>query len=268
MTTLATKEELIQKRNPDHRVTIESSARWLRVMHNGVYIADSKRTVLLHETGHVPVYYFPKEDVRMDLMEPTDNVTQCPYKGDAEYWTIKVGDAAAAENALWSYADPFDDCPDISNYVAFYWNKVEHWFEEDEEIFVHARDPYKRVDAIPSTRNIKVVVGGQTVAESDRPTLLFETGMPVRFYLPVTDVRMDLLEASDKVTRCPYKGASNYYSVKGFEDGGDLAWYYRYPTNEASKIANLVCFFNERVDAIYVDGELQDKPVNQWSKKG
>lgn len=267
MTTLATKEELITRRNPDHHVTIESSARWLRVMHNGVYIADSKRTVLLHETGHVPVYYFPKEDVRMDLMEPTDNVTQCPYKGDAEYWTLKVGDAAAAENALWSYADPFDDCPDISNYVAFYWNKVEHWFEEDEEIFVHARDPYKRVDAIPSTRNIKVVVGGQTVAESDRPTLLFETGMPVRYYLPVTDVRMDLLEASEKVTRCPYKGASSYYSVKGFEDGEDLAWYYRYPTNEASKIANLVCFFNERVDAIYIDGELQEIPVTRWSKK-
>tara|TARA_B100000809_G_scaffold169988_1_gene167352 strand:+ start:56 stop:862 length:807 start_codon:yes stop_codon:yes gene_type:complete len=267
LTTLATKEELITRRNPDHHVTIEPSARWLRVMHNGVYIADSKRTVLLHETGHVPVYYFPKEDVRMDLMEPTDNVTQCPYKGDAEYWTLKVGDAAAEENALWSYPEPFDICPDISNYVAFYWNKVEHWFEEDEEIFVHARDPYKRVDAMASTRNIKVVVGGQTVAESDRPTLLFETGMPVRYYLPVTDVRMDLLEASEKVTRCPYKGASNYYSVKGFEDGEDLAWYYRYPTNEASKIANLVCFFNERVDAIYVDGEVQDKPVTRWSKK-
>ena len=92
-------------------------------------------------------------------------------------------------------------------------------------------------------------------------------GNPVRYYLPVTDVRVGLLEESDKVTRCPYKGASNYYSVKGAEDGQDLAWYYRYPTNEAYKIANLICFFNERVDALYVDGELEAKPTTKWSKK-
>ena len=267
MATLETVQELIDRRKPNHDVTMEPCAKWLRVMHNGEYIADSKRAMLLFETGHTPVYYFPKEDVRMDLMQPTDHVTQCPYKGDAGYWTLKVGDADASENALWAYSLPFDICPDISGYVAFYWNKVEHWFEEDEEVYVHARDPYKRVDAIPSTRNIKVVVDGQIVAESDRPTMLFETGMPVRYYIPVTDVRMDLLEASEKVTRCPYKGASNYYSVKGFEDGEDLAWYYRYPTNESIKIANLVSFFNERVDSIHIDGELQEKPVTRWSKK-
>ncbi len=267
MATLETVQELIDRRKAGHDVTMEPCAKWLRVMHNGEYIANSKRAMLLHEVGHTPVYYFPKEDVRMDLMVPSDHVTQCPYKGDAEYWTLKVGDADGSENALWAYPQPFDICPDISSYVAFYWNKVEHWFEEDEEVYVHARDPYKRVDAIPSTRNVKVVAGGQTVAETNRPTLLFETGMPLRYYIPVTDVRMDMLEASEKSTRCPYKGQSNYYSVKGVEDGQDMAWYYRYPTQEAVRIANMVCFFNELVDGIYVDGEFQEKPITRWSKK-
>lgn len=266
MTTLATSEELISKRDPEHHVTAEPCAKWLRVMHNGEYIADSKRALLLHETGHVPVYYFPKEDVRTDLMEATDHITQCPYKGDASYRTLKVGDAVV-ENAVWAYTEPMPDCPDIANYVAFYWSKVDHWFEEDEEVYVHARDPHKRVDVISSTRNVRVVVGGKTVAETDRPTLLFETGMPVRYYIPVTDVRVDLLEPSEKITRCPYKGESHYYSVKGVEDGGDLAWYYRYPTPEAIKVANMVSFFNERVDSIHIDGELQEKPVTRWSKK-
>ena len=133
MTTLATIEELIEKRNPDHQVTIEPCAKWIRVMHNGEYIADTRQAVLLHETNHVPVYYFPKEDVRLDLMEPTDHVTQCPYKGDASYLTLKVPGASDIENSVWIYSQPMKDCPDISNYIAFYWNKVDHWFEEDEE---------------------------------------------------------------------------------------------------------------------------------------
>jgi len=266
LTTLATKEELISRRDPEHHVTVEPCAKWVRVMHHGEYIADSKRALLLYETGHIPVYYFPKEDVRTDLMEATDHVTQCPYKGDASYMTVKVG-GEVIENAVWAYTEPMSDCPDISNYVAFYWNKMDHWFEEDEEVYVHARDPHKRVDVMPSTRNVRVVVGGETVAETNRPTLLFETGMPVRYYIPVTDVRMDLLEPSEKITRCPYKGEAHYYSVKGVEDGENLVWYYRYPTPEAIKVANMVCFFNERVDALYVDGELQEKPATQWSKR-
>ena len=171
MTTLATIEELIEKRNPDHHVTIERCRKWIRVMHNGEYIADTRQAVLLHETNHVPVYYFPKEDVRLDLMEPTDHVTQCPYKGNASYLTLKVSGTSDIENAVWAYTQPMKDCPDISNYMAFYWNKMDHWFEEDEEVYVHARDPHKRVDVIPSTRHVKVIVNGQPVAESNRPTI-------------------------------------------------------------------------------------------------
>ena len=122
MTTLASKEELISRRDPQHTVTVEPCAKWVRVMHNGQFIADSRRALLLFETRHTPVYYFPREDVRMDMMSPTDLVTQCPYKGGAEYYTLNEGDAAV-ENVMWAYTAPFDVCPDISNYIAFYWNK-------------------------------------------------------------------------------------------------------------------------------------------------
>lgn len=265
MTTLASKEELISRRDPQHAVTVEPCAKWVRVMHKGEFIVDTRRALLLFETRHTPTYYIPREDVRMDVMSPTELVTQCPYKGDAEYFTLNVG-GESVENVMWAYTAPFDVCPDISDYVAFYWNKVDHWFEEDEEVFVHARDPHKRVDCLPSTRHVRVEQDGVTLAESNRPTLLFETGLPVRYYLPMTDVRADLLTPTEKTTRCPYKGESNYYSVTGVEDGEDLAWFYRIPTSESVKIANLVCFFNERVD-VYVDGELQGRPVSRWSRR-
>ncbi|MDE2901305.1 MAG: DUF427 domain-containing protein, partial [Chloroflexota bacterium] len=143
MTTLASKEELIGRRDPNHTVTVEPCAKWVRVMHNGEFIADSRRALLLFETRNVPAYYFPREDVRMDLMSPTELVTQCPYKGNAEYYSLSVGDSTV-ENVVWAYTSPFEDtCPDISDYVAFYWGKMDHWFEEDEEVFVHARDPHK-----------------------------------------------------------------------------------------------------------------------------
>lgn len=264
MTTLETDQELVNRRDPDHHVTVEPCAKWVRVMVNGRYLADSRRTLLLFETRHVPVYYFPKDDVRMDLMSPSDHATQCPYKGTASYWTINDG-GRGEENAVWGYPEPLPDCPDLSNYVAFYWSMVDHWFEENEEVYVHARDPYKRVDVIASTRHVEVVLDGETVADTHNPWLLFETGLPVRYYIPITDVRLDLLEPSDRVTRCPYKGEASYYSVKTSEHGKDIIWCYRYPTMESGNIAGHLCFFDERVEALYVDGELQKKPVTRWS---
>jgi uncharacterized protein (DUF427 family) len=218
-------------------------------------IADSKRVLLLRETGTIPVYYFPMEDVRMDVFTQTDRATHCPYKGDASYWTLKIGDRVE-ENAIWSYPVPIDDdARKLVGHVAFYWDKVDSWFEENEQIYVHARDPYKRIDVIPSTRHVQVMLDGETVADTHAPTLLFETGMPVRYYLPQMDVRLDLLEPSDRVTRCPYKGEAHYHSVKtGERLHQDLVWHYTYPTNEATGIKGYLCFFNERAEII-VDGE-------------
>ncbi len=252
------------ERDPSHTVAVEPSPRWVRVVFNGETIADSKRVKLLRETGHLPIYYFPREDVRMDLLDPTEQRTHCPYKGDASYWTIRVGDRLA-DNAAWSYQEPFPEREDIRGYVAFYWNKVDAWYEEAEEVFKHARDPYHRVDVLESTRHVRVVIDGQTVAETRRPRLLFETGLPTRYYIPPEDVRMDLLSPTNTHTVCPYKGQASYWTAKvGDAERQDIVWSYPNPIAECPRIKGYLSFFNEKVD-IYVDGELQPRPVTNWS---
>ena len=191
--------------NPDYRVAFERSPRRVRVRFNGETVADSTDAHLLFETRHLPVYYFPRADVRLDLMTPTADQTFCPDKGTASYWTIKVGDRAA-ENAVWGYPEPFEEVAAIADFVAFYWDRVDAWYEEDEEIFVHPRDPYKRVDVLQSSRPVKVIVGGVTAAETRRARFLFETRLPTRYYVPPEDVRMDLLVAERQDHRLPLQG--------------------------------------------------------------
>jgi uncharacterized protein (DUF427 family) len=248
-----------------NRVRTEPNHRRLRVLVDGVVIADTIDSIYLFETGHRPVYYFPKNDIRFGLLEHTDHSTHCPYKGDAEYWSIVVGERRI-DNAVWSYPSPLPDAPDLSAYAAFYWNKVDNWFEEDEEVFVHARDPYSRVDALRSSRRVEVRINGETVADTTSPTLLFETGLPTRYYIPKLDVRMDLMRASTLTTQCPYKGTANYYSaaVPGAEVVENIAWVYRIPLPQVPTIQNMLCFFNEHVD-IVVDGVLQERPRTSWS---
>lgn len=247
-----------------HRILFEDSPRRVRAVLNGVAVADSTRVKLLHETGHLPVYYFPMDDVRMDLLEATDRHTNCPYKGDASYWTVRVGDRRA-ENAVWGYPEPIPERSDIAGYVAFYWSAMDAWFEEDEEVFVHPRDPYKRVDVLHSSRHIRIILAGETVADTHRPRLLFETGLPTRYYIPKLDIRMELLEPTSKMTRCPYKGVASYWSVTiGDQVFKDIVWSYPTTVPECTKIENLLCFFNEQVD-IYVDGQLQQRPKTHWS---
>jgi uncharacterized protein (DUF427 family) len=250
----------------EHWVATEPSPRHVRAVFAGTVVADSKRVLLLRERNHVAVYYFPMDDVRMDLLVRSDKRTTCPYKGEASYWSIDV-DGRRAENAVWAYEDPLPERVDIKGHVAFYWDKLDQWFEEDEEVFVHPRDPHHRVDACRSTRHVRVVVGGETVAESRRPVLVFETGLPVRYYLPKLDVRLDLLTATDTVTRCPYKGQARYWSVTaGGRTVEDAGWSYTYPLPAVSSIAAHVCFFQERVDEVWVDGEQVERPQTLWSR--
>lgn len=245
-------------------VRIEPWPRRVRAVFASEVVADSDGVLLLLEQGHLPVYYFPSEDVRMDLMTPTATTTTCPRKGDASYWTIQVA-GRAAEDAAWAYQEPIEDCPDIKGYVAFYWNKIDRWYEEDDEVFVHPRDPYHRVDVLHASRHVRIEIESQIVVETSRPRLLFETGLPIRYYIPPLDVRMDLLQATETSSRCPYKGIASYWSVvtaKGVRT--DLAWSYPAPIPECPKIENLICFFNEKVD-LFVDGELQERPTSPWS---
>jgi uncharacterized protein (DUF427 family) len=248
----------------NHPLYLEDSPRRVRAVFGGETVADSRRVKLLHEKGHLPVYYFPEEDVRLDLLERTDHTTHCPFKGDAAYWSVRVGDRVA-ENAVWGYPEPLESAPPLSGLLAFYWREMDHWYEEDEEVFVHPRDPYHRVDVLQSSRRVKVSVNGEVVAETTRPKVLFETGLPPRYYIPPEDVRRDALVPSDTRTRCPYKGAASYYSVEvGDRRFEDLVWYYPEPIPAAEGAKDHLCFFNEKVD-LEVDGEEQAKPRTGWS---
>jgi uncharacterized protein (DUF427 family) len=246
------------------RIRIEPNQRRVRVFFGGEAVADSSRTIYLFETGHLPVYYFPRADVRFDLLEATSHSTHCPYKGDASYYSIVAG-GRRADNAVWAYPEPIPSVAELAGYVAFYWNEADAWYEEDDEVFKHPRDPYHRVDVLSSSRHVEVRVGGLLVADTRRPRLLFETSLPVRYYVPKLDVDLSLLEASPTRTRCPYKGEAVYWSVRdGDELHQDLVWSYPAPIPEAPKIENLLAFFNEKVD-ITVDGVRQERPVTKWS---
>jgi uncharacterized protein (DUF427 family) len=230
----------------------------------GETVFDTLGAKLLFETGHLPVYYVPEEDIRDDLLEPSDNHTRCPHKGEASYRSIRVGDRLEAD-AVWAYPEPIAPAAFLAGYAAFYWGKLDEWFIEDEQVFGHPRDPYSRIDTFPTARTVRVSVDGELVAESKRAVALFETGLPPRFYLPADDVRTDLLEPSETNTRCAYKGVASYWHVRvGDTLHEDLAWTYPDPEHDGEAIRDLICFFNERVD-LEVDGGAEERPVTQWS---
>ncbi|MDQ6832450.1 MAG: DUF427 domain-containing protein [Chloroflexota bacterium] len=243
---------------------VEPTPRWVRVRFGGAVVADSKRALLLiqYGPGRLPTYYFPQTDVRMDLLEAAD---PDPRDGGTARWTLHVGDRVAAGAASTPLA-PLPALAALAGHLTFTWDAMDAWSEEEEEVFVHARDPHKRIDVLRSSRHVRLAVAGETVAETRRPTLLFETALPTRYYLPPEDVRTDLLEPSDTTSRCPYKGVARYWSAKvGDGLARDIVWGYPEPIAECPKIAGLLCFFNERVD-LYVDGERQPRPWSPWSE--
>lgn len=253
----------IVRGNPDV-ARVEPWPRRVRAFVDGVPIADSSRVSLLLEPRRLPVFYFPTEDVRMERL--VESGKQRERKGDATRFAVSTG-GRKLENAAWMFADPAAEFSAIRSRVAFVWDAMDSWFEEDDEVFVHPRDPYHRVDVLNSSRHVRVDVRGVTVAETHRPRLLFETGLPTRYYIPKVDVRMELLRPTALRTRCPYKGEAVYWAVVlNGEVTDDIVWSYPSPIPECPKIENLVCFFNELVD-IHVDGEPQARPQTPWSRR-
>lgn len=244
------------------RVRVEDGPKRVRVLFGGQFIADTTQVKLVWEKPYYPTYYIPAADVRTDLLVATGDVDHSPSRGDAAVHDVKVGGHTAA-GAARLYTD--SDITGLEETIRFEWDAMDAWFEEDEQVYVHPRDPYKRVDILASSRHVRVEVDGVTVADSHHPRLLFETSLPTRYYLPKTDVRMDLLTSTDHRTHCPYKGTAEYYSLTVNGTTYDNAvWWYRHPTLESVQIAGYVCFYNEHVD-LYIDGEPQGRPKTPFS---
>jgi uncharacterized protein (DUF427 family) len=241
---------------------VETGAKRVRAYLGGEVVADTTAPLLVWERPYYPTYYFPIADVRAELVDADDAVVRSPSRGDGRRFSVRAGGKTAEGAAVRHEQSPFEELRDA---IRLEWDAMDAWFEEDEEVFTHARDPYTRVDILHSSRHVRVEVEGVTVAESTSPRLLFETGLPARHYLPKPHVRMELLEPTATVTHCPYKGRAEWWSVRT-GDGlhADLAWSYPTPLAESQKVAGLVCFYNEKVD-IYVDGVLEERPSTKFS---
>jgi uncharacterized protein (DUF427 family) len=240
-------------------VHIERGSRRVRTYFGGKLIADSEHVLLVYETKRPPAYWLPIADVRMEYLKQSQQVADTTIR-----WRLVVNDRIA-HNAARAYIKPTGYRAALEGHLTFVWDEMDSWFEEDEQVFVHPRDPYTRVDTVHSSRHVCVEIEGVTLAETRRPILLFETGLPTRYYIPKLDARIDLLESTESITRCPYKGVARYWSARvGDKLVKDIVWSYPAPIPECPKIENLFSFYNEHVD-LYVDGVLQTRPSTPFS---
>ena len=234
--------------SPAHKILFEPDARRLRAYVGDTLVLDTHRAHLLHETGIRPVAYVPLEDLDATLLERSETTSHCPFKGDASYWSLRVGDDVRAD-AVWGYETPIETAPWLQGHVALYPNRVDRWLVEDEPVAGGLRDPYHRVDVHTSSRPVKVTAAGELIAQSIHPTLVFETSLPVRAYLPRKDVIAGHLRPSDTTTTDPYIGDAIYWHIHaGGDTLHDAAHSYELPRAEAMKIAGLVCFSGEGVE--------------------
>lgn len=237
---------------PEHVLYLETTPRRVRVLLHGLPVADSDDVRLLHPPGRTPTYLFPREHVRTQLFDRSERRQSDPGMGARTYWTVQAGQHRAPD-AAYSWEQPPPGAAAIAGLVAFDWDSVTV-YEEDEEVFVHPRDPYTRIDVLQSSRRVRVVVAGTVVAESARSRMLLESGLPVRWYLPREDVRTELLEPSGTTTRCPYKRIARYWCLRvGDRYEQDLVWSYPEPSHDAAAVRGLLCFPQDRVE-LQVEG--------------
>lgn len=237
----------------EERLRVERGEKRIRTYLGGELVADTTQPLLVWEVPYYPTYYFPDGDVRTEMLEPEQETSHSPSRGDATVYTVRAGGKAAIGAAKRYEHSPIEALRGAIK------------FEEDEEVYTHARDPHTRVDILASSRPVRVELDGTIVAQSGSPRLLFETGLPLRIYLPKPHVRMDLLVLADKVTHCPYKGQAQAWSVRlGDRVYENLAWSYPTPLPESERIAGLIAFYNEKVD-LFVDGVRWERPSTKFS---
>jgi uncharacterized protein (DUF427 family) len=229
----------------------------------GRTVLDTTRARYVWEWPPFPQYYIPLADVQDGVLVDEGKIEETP-RGDVGVYGVRVGEVyrpAAARVLTAAKVEGLDDT------VRFEWSAFDAWFEEDEQVYVHPRNPYSRIDTLRSSRHLRVESKGVVLAESSSPVLLFETGLPTRYYMNPTDIDFTHLAPSDTVTFCPYKGTtSGYWSAT--VDGAvhpDIAWTYRFPLREVLPIAGLIAFYNEKVD-LFLDDVKLERPHTKFSK--
>jgi uncharacterized protein (DUF427 family) len=230
--------------------TILPNPRRIRGFSNGELVVDSTDVLGVWDNRHYPSWYFPYDDVLVDL-EPSGETRDVAGVGVVLVHDVLLGNRRLVGPAV----VPDMSCdPAVQGRVRFDFDAVDRWFEEDVEVFSEPRNPYVRVDALASSRHVKVSHAGEVVAETTKPVLLFETGVATRFYVPAVHVRLDFLARSDRSTSCPYKGFASYFSIT--VDGSELensAWTYQTPFPAVTSIAGMICFYTNRL-VVEVDG--------------
>ncbi len=242
---------------------IEPVPRRIRATLGGVTVLDTIHAIYLWEWPNYPQYYIPLEDVAAGVLEDEDHA-QHPSRGTAQRHGLNVAGQTRAAAARVYGEDAIEG---LAGMVRFEWDALDAWYEEDEQVFVHPRNPYTRVDAIRSTRRVRVELDGVVLAESASTVMVFETGLPTRYYFNRTEVNFGALVPTATETPCPYKGrTSGYWSIvtpAGTYE--DLAWAYAFPTRQLQPIAGLIAFYNEKVD-VFIDEEPLERPVTHFFK--
>ena len=242
---------------------IEPVPRRIRATLGARTVLDTTRALYLWESPNYPQYYIPLADVDPDVLVDEQRIQKLS-RGRARRHGLRVGDVVRSHAAR-VYTD--ESLSGLAGMVRFEWESLDAWFEEDEEVFVHPRNPYTRVDAIRSTRSVRIELDGVVLAESPSPVMMFETGLPTRYYLNRNETNFDHLIRTETVTSCPYKGkTSGYWSIRIRDTvHPDLAWAYDFPTRQLLPIAGMIAFYNERVD-IVLDGQPLERPVTHFFK--
>ncbi|KAI2463716.1 DUF427-domain-containing protein [Annulohypoxylon bovei var. microspora] len=254
--------ELGKKLVEEGPVKTQPTSRRIRILFDGEYIVDTTSALYVWEHEYYPYYYVPFKSFHGALP------SYSPIDKNSPYWTAKLTPHTRSTDRILVFGGNMGQRSEVlKNMVRFEFGAADAWFEEDVPIYVHPKDPFRRVDVLHSTRSLEVRVAGELVAKTNSSYHLYETGLPCRYYIPPTAVKRNILKESETTTACPYKGEANYYEV--WLQGAkveDLVWYYKTPTLECANIAGCLCFYHEREEVeIKLDGEVLKQPKTPWS---
>ena len=243
---------------------VEPVPRRIRATLAGETVLDTTLARYVWEIPYYPQYYIPLDDVAAGVLVDEGHA-QATSRGPAALHGLRVGEQQRPRAVRVHRESPIEG---LARTARFDWDAVDAWYEEDEQVFVHPRNPYSRVDALRSTRRVRIELDGVVLAESDAPVMVFETGLPTRYYLNRTEVDFERLVPSDTVTACPYKGVTSAYwsAPSGDTLHRDVAWAYDFPTRQLEPIAGLVAFYNEKVDT-FLGGRRLERPKTRFSRE-